>query len=67
MARKERSFAAKVAKSMAVKGEICPVCEGAIQPVVYIKSERSPRTGAWRFKESLVKVCKCNHKEIYRE
>ena len=65
MAKKERSFAAKVAKSTAVKGEICPVCGGAIQPVVYIKSERSPLTGNWRFKKNMVKVCKCNHKEIY--
>jgi hypothetical protein len=65
MARKDRSFAAKVAKSTAVKGETCPVCESLIQPVIYIKSERSPHTGAWRFRESVVKVCKCNHKKIY--
>jgi len=65
MAKKDRSFAAKVARSTAVKGEICPVCGGVRQPVIYIKSERSPLTGHWRFRESMVKVCKCNHKEVY--
>lgn len=63
---KDRSFAAKLAKA-AHKGAdaTCPVCGEPTSPVLFVVSEKSPVTNAWRFNKRLVKVCKCNQKEIY--
>ena len=62
MARKTRTFADKLKKKKHVVH--CPKCKGPIQPVLYIKSVRSETTGAWKFRQNLVGVCKCNQSEI---
>jgi len=63
MARKQRTFADKVqAKKHVV---ICPECNTPIQSVFQVRTVKSERSGAWRFKQRLVQVCKCNQKEVY--
>ncbi|MDZ7289850.1 MAG: hypothetical protein ONB44_04875 [candidate division KSB1 bacterium] len=64
---KEKSFQAKVAKTMAgalAFAKKCPTCGEAIQPVQMVVSERSPK-GSWKFSERIVGACKCTSKEIY--
>ena len=63
MARKQRTFADKVqAKPHVVD---CPKCNSPIQPVLMVKPVKNEHSGAWKFKRQLVKVCKCNQKEVY--
>jgi len=63
MAKKEKSFAAKVKKVKDVK--ICPVCEKPVTSLLLVKSVKSETTGAWKFKEKNIGVCKCNETEIW--
>lgn len=66
MAKKDRSFAAKVAKS-AIADQFkkhCPTCGDALSFVKLVTSEKS-EIGSWKFKEKFVGVCKCNQKEVY--
>jgi hypothetical protein len=59
---KKQSFADKASK---VKHSVnCPVCGSAIQSVLYVRSDKSA-AGAWKFRQKIVQVCKCNHAEIY--
>ena len=59
---KKQSFADKASK---VKhAVICPVCGGAVQAVLYVRSAKAD-SGAWKFRQKVVQVCKCNHAEIY--
>ena len=63
MARKEKSFLAKVRKEkMIIK---CPVCNQTITPIIFIKSVQSESSGAWKFNERNIKLCKCNEKEVF--
>ncbi len=63
MARKEKSFLAKVRKEkMIIK---CPVCSKAITPIIFVNSVQSEISGAWKFNKRIVKLCKCNEKEIF--
>lgn len=66
MARKDRTFASKVAKA-ALKDSLakhCNVCGEIVNVVQLVSSEKS-ETGNYKFKEKFVEVCKCNQKEIY--
>lgn len=63
MARKQRTFAEKVQKK---KHEIiCSKCNSPIQTVFLVRTVKSEHTNAWKFKQRLVQVCKCNQKEVY--
>lgn len=62
---KDRSFAAKVAKASGKSVEQCPVCNGPVNHVLFVKSVFSDRTHSWKFNEGHVKVCKCNQQEVY--
>ncbi|MCK4965948.1 hypothetical protein KAS50_02890 [bacterium] len=62
MAKKERTFASKLSKDNA--GEKCPVCNQQLSSVKLIKSVQTEDTGAWKFQENHVKICKCNQKEV---
>jgi hypothetical protein len=64
MPRKERTFATKVAKMRDKTRRQCPKCDGVMTVVQLVTSERSAVTGAWRFNQRFVSVCKCNEKEI---
>ena len=63
MARKIRTFADKVqAKRQVIE---CPKCNTPIQSVFLVRSVKSEHSGAWKFKQRMVPVCKCNQKEVY--
>ncbi len=60
---KTRTFADKLKKDKGTR--LCPVCGGAIQAVRTVQPEIHPTKGSWKFRDCIVLVCKCNHKEIY--
>ena len=60
---KKMSFADKAKKTKKVV--ICPKCGGPKQPLMYVKSEKTS-LDSWRFRQSLVQVCKCNYSQIYK-
>ena len=63
---KDSSFAAKVAKASAEpSGDHCPTCGELLNVVKFVASERSATRNSWKFNEKIVKVCKCNHAEVY--
>jgi len=64
MGRKDRTFASKMAKGNQNLGRTCPKCGEVYQMVKVVASEKS-EFGAWKFKENVVNVCKCNEKEVY--
>ena len=61
---KTKTFAEKMIKD---KGDmhICPVCDTVFQSVRTLKPVANEATGYFKFRDRMVKVCKCNHKEIY--
>ena len=61
---KAKSFADKVAKQTLDFSLHCAECGESLSAVKVITSERSEKTGAYRFRQKLVKVCKCNEKDI---
>ncbi len=65
MAKKERSFAAKLAKLADQNVRRCPVCGEPISNVQYVAATRSARSGGWKFTRRGVAVCKCNEAEVY--
>jgi RNase P subunit RPR2 len=60
---KIRTFADKLKKDK--NARLCPVCGTAMQPVRAVRPEIHATKGSWRFRDRIVIVCKCNHKEIY--
>ena len=62
---KDKTFGAKVAKSQAIASKVCPVCKDAVTTVHLVNSVKNEATGAYRFNEKYVGVCKCNEKEFY--
>lgn len=61
---KTRTFADKMIKE---KGQhtYCPVCGAAYQPVRTLVPMKNEATGYFKFRDRIVQVCKCNHKEVY--
>lgn len=43
----------------------CPVCETPYTFVKMVDTERSNKTGSWRFNQKQQRVCKCNESEVY--
>ncbi len=67
MAKRSRGgFAAKVAKASVDFKIHCPVCGEAIEIVKHISTVSNPENNTVRFKERMIKVCKCNRSEIYK-
>jgi len=64
MAKKPRSFADKVAKSLEQHGDNCPVCGETIKTMMVVSPSVSERSGAFRFRRKFVGVCSCNSKEV---
>ena len=62
---KSKSFADKMQKGGQDATTHCQQCGESITTVKLITSELSEDTGAWRFRQKFVGVCKCNEKEIY--
>ncbi len=61
---KSTSFADKVNK-MNKKSVTCPKCGSDYSYIQSITSERSEKSGSYKFNRRQVRVCKCNEKEIY--
>ncbi len=62
---KTSSFAEKAAKALAgKKGTECPKCGEIKQSILVISAEKSQK-GTYKYNRSLVKLCKCNEKEVY--
>jgi len=61
---KRQSFADKSAHAQGRGPKNCPQCGNPLQTVRLVTSELSP-AGTYRFNRKMVKVCKCNSKEIY--
>jgi hypothetical protein len=64
MAKQQKSFAEKVAKASADFSRHCKKCNESVTTVKMVVTERSPKTGAYRFKEKFVGICKCNEKDL---
>ena len=63
---KAKSFADKVAKSTKDLSKHCPKCKEPITAIQLVASERSPKSGAWRFNSKFMGLCKCNEKEVIK-
>jgi len=63
MAKKQRTFADKIAKGTGPRGEVCPQCGQVIKDIKIVRAIRNEVSGSWRFAESMAKVCKCNEQE----
>lgn len=63
---KDRSFAAKTAKSAHEGERVCSQCGEAYTNVKVVQSLQNKETGNWRFKNQIVALCKCNEKEYYK-
>jgi len=62
---KTTSFAEKAAKAIAgKKGSECPKCGEIMQSVLVISAEKSEKA-SYKYNQRLVKVCKCNEKQVY--
>ena len=59
---KKQSFADKMSKTKMLT--TCPVCEEPVVPTLVLQPVELA-SGRQRMKETRVKVCKCNRKEIY--
>ena len=63
MARKQRSFMDKIAKGTGPRGEKCPKCGEVIQAVKMVRPYKT-ENGNWRYRETIVNVCRCNQKDV---
>lgn len=61
---KIKSFAEKVARSGADYDKHCPKCGEAIVQVKLVAAETKERTGAIRFRQKFVGMCKCNENDL---
>ncbi|MBD3290465.1 hypothetical protein GF337_16795 [candidate division KSB1 bacterium] len=64
MARKDKSFAAKLGVNREDERKHCAKCGEMLSFIQVVDSERG-NNDAWKFKERYVGVCKCNQKEVY--
>ena len=63
---KIKSFADKMSKDKSAFLKHCPKCGESITTVKLVASELSDKTGAYRFKQSFVGVCKCNENNVMK-
>jgi hypothetical protein len=63
---KDRSFAAKTAKSAHEDQRVCRQCGEAYTNVKVVRSVKKENSDHWRFKEQIVAMCKCNQEEYYK-
>ncbi len=61
---KAKSFVDKLSKASKIKREHCPECGEVLTTIKLITSEKSQKSGAWRFNQKFINICKCNQKEI---
>lgn len=61
---KVQSFADKMNKANKDFSTHCPTCGESKVPIKLVSSEKTGRDGAWRFRETMVNMCKCNENTI---
>jgi len=61
---KAKSFADKVAKGLLDKSAHCAECGEALTMIKLVETEKSEKSGAWKFNQSFVGMCKCNEAEL---
>ena len=61
---KQQSFADKANKAAMKRFKDCAVCGAPLLPVLHVVSEKQTG-GAFKFRQKLVRVCKCNEKAVY--
>jgi uncharacterized Zn finger protein (UPF0148 family) len=62
--RKVRTFAAKLAHAKSGKGKIiCPICNSEVKIIKLIRAKQNSKA-KWAPRQEVVKLCKCNEKEI---
>lgn len=61
---KVKSFADKVNRANMDFSKHCPKCGESLQSVMFVSSEKSEKTDAWRFNQRFVGVCKCNEHDL---
>jgi hypothetical protein len=61
---KDKTFAAKFAKAAGKGSTHCQVCGEAYNTTKVIETVKSDKKESYNFKESLVRVCKCNQKDV---
>lgn len=60
---KGKTFKAKLAHAKAKKEkDTCPVCNTEVKTIQVIKNNN--KKGHWSPKKEMVKMCKCNEKEV---
>ncbi len=62
---KSQTFADKLNKSQRKSKVICTKCDTEFSYILLVNSNKSEKTGAYRFNQRQVRVCKCNEKEVY--
>ncbi|MBN1351220.1 hypothetical protein JXJ21_17510 [candidate division KSB1 bacterium] len=65
MGKKDRTFASKVAKGAVDHSQKCSVCGDAFHLIKVVSTLEAPESKSLRFQEKMVRVCKCNHAEVY--
>ncbi|HDQ45303.1 MAG TPA: hypothetical protein ENN17_07400 [bacterium] len=61
---KTKTFADKLQKATHDYTTHCPECGESFVMVKLIRSEKSEKTEAWRFRKQFVGICKCNTEKI---
>ncbi|MCK5146795.1 hypothetical protein KAR48_08555 [bacterium] len=61
---KDQSFANKFARGTADFTKVCGSCGETVQAIKLITSDKSEKTGAWRFNQNFIGLCKCNEGDI---
>lgn len=61
---KEQTFSAKLKKDKD-PGVHCSTCGAVMSFVKLVQPEVSSRTGAHKYRGSIVGICKCNEKEVW--
>ena len=63
---KNTGFAAKLAKGAGDRSlRVCDKCGQNITSVKHVASEQTSLKNAWKFKQRILDVCKCNEAEVY--
>jgi hypothetical protein len=59
---KRQSFADKAKK---IKHTVnCEVCKSPITPTLFLVANKTDQ-GTYKYKKSMINICKCNHKQYY--
>jgi hypothetical protein len=62
---KAQTFADKLMKGQRKSRVICPKCNTEFSFILFVSSEKSKKTGKYKFNQRQARVCKCNEKQFY--